>query len=116
MKKSLSLFLLILMAFSLNACNAHTEPEESEPVLEEVVDNQMQLQIGDYIFTATLADNTSAEALRKMLEAGPITIDMHDYGNMEKVGSLGSSLPRNDEQITATFGDLILYQRSAWKR
>ena len=29
---------------------------------------------------------------------------------MEKVGSLGASLPRNDEQITAKPGDLILYQ------
>lgn len=43
-------------------------------------------------------------------------LQIGDYGNMEKVGSLSSSLPRNDEQITATFGDLILYQRSAWKR
>ncbi|MDD5928699.1 MAG: hypothetical protein PUC37_02740 [Spirochaetales bacterium] len=24
---------------------------------------------------------------------------MHDYGNFEKVGSLGTRLPRNDEQI-----------------
>ncbi len=30
-------------------------------------------------------------------------------GNMEKIGSLGTSLPRNDEQITTEPGDLILY-------
>ena len=29
---------------------------------------------------------------------------------MKKVGSLGTSLPRNDEQITTTAGDIILYQ------
>ena len=33
-----------------------------------------------------------------------------DYGNMEKVGSIGTGLPRNDEQITTGAGDIILYQ------
>jgi hypothetical protein len=32
---------------------------------------------------------------------------------MEKVGDLGTSLPRNDEQITTEPGDLILYQGNA---
>ena len=32
------------------------------------------------------------------------------YGNMEKVGPLGTSLPTNDEQITTQAGDIILYQ------
>ena len=35
---------------------------------------------------------------------------MHDYGSLEKVGSLPWSLPRNDEQITTEPGDIILYQ------
>lgn len=34
---------------------------------------------------------------------------MSDYGNMEKVGDLPQSLPRNDEQISTVPGDLILY-------
>jgi hypothetical protein len=74
----------------------------------------MKLQIGEYLFRATLADNSSAKALREMLEEGPITIDMRDYGNMEKVGSLGTTLPRNDEPITTEPGDLILYQGNAF--
>ena len=32
-----------------------------------------------------------------------------DYGNFEKVGDLGITLPRNDETITTKEGDLILY-------
>ena len=32
------------------------------------------------------------------------------YGNFEKVGPLGTKLPRNDTQITTQAGDIILYQ------
>ena len=74
----------------------------------------MMLQVGKYIFMATLADNSSAKALKEMLEEGPITINMRDYANMEKGGSLGTNLPRNDEQITTEPGDLILYQGNAF--
>ena len=35
---------------------------------------------------------------------------MHDYGSFEKVGPLGTTIPRNDEDITTTPGDVILYQ------
>lgn len=61
-------------------------------------------------YTATLADNSSARALIRLLEKSDISIEMQDYANMEKVGPLGSTLPRNDEQITTVCGDLILYQ------
>ena len=60
--------------------------------------------------TATLADNSSATAFYQLLEKGPVTVDMHDYGSFEKVGPLGTTLPRNDTQITTTAGDIILYQ------
>ena len=60
--------------------------------------------------TATLNDNSSSRALVEFLEKGSITIDMHDYGNFEKVGSLPTSFPRNDTQITTEPGDIILYQ------
>lgn len=39
-----------------------------------------------------------------------LTVDMSDYGNFEKVGSLGQSLPTNDQSITTQPGDVILYQ------
>ena len=56
------------------------------------------------------AENSSADAFLDHLKAGDVTVDMHDYGSFEKVGSLGTSLPRNDEQITTEPGDVILYQ------
>ena len=39
-----------------------------------------------------------------------LTVDMHDYGNFEKVGDLPWELPANDEKITTKPGDIILYQ------
>ena len=65
---------------------------------------------GNHILTATLADNSSAKAFAELLSKGPVTVDMQDYGNFEKVGDLPSSLPRNDTSITTEPGDIILYQ------
>lgn len=75
--------------------------------------NQMNIKIGEYTLKATLAENSSVDALKEVLAKGPITIDMRDYANMEKVGPLGMDLPRNDTQITTQAGDIILYQGSA---
>lgn len=73
----------------------------------------MNLQIGDTTLTATLADNSSVTELVKALSQGSITVEMRDYGNMEKVGSFGRSFPRNDQSITTEPGDIILYQGNA---
>ncbi len=71
---------------------------------------QIKSDSGSYTLTATLVNNSSATAFYNFLKKAPVTVDMHDYGNFEKVGSLGTSLPRNDSQITAEAGDIILYQ------
>ena len=65
---------------------------------------------GNHTLTATLADNSSATAFYELLKKGPLTVKMSDYGSFEKVGSLGTTLPRNDIQITTSAGDIILYQ------
>lgn len=70
----------------------------------------MKITAGDTTFTATLAENSSAEALKELLAEGPLTINMSDYASMEKVGPIGTSLPSNDEQIDTGAGDIILYQ------
>lgn len=93
--------------------------EQTETTLPEGEDNmkttnQIVLTINGQELTATLAQNSSAEALKELLEEGPLTISMHDYGSMEKVGDIGTSLPTNDEQITTEAGDLILYMSSAF--
>ena len=72
--------------------------------------DMMKITAGDHTFTAVLADNSSADALKELLAEGPLTIDMRDYASMEKVGPIGTSLPTNDEQISTGAGDIILYQ------
>lgn len=75
-----------------------------------MTNNQITIKVWDKdTLTATLNENSSAKALLKLLESGPVTIDMHDYAGMEKVGSLPESLPRNDTYLTAQPGDLVLY-------
>lgn len=70
----------------------------------------IKLTINGLEYTATLEDNVSAKALKEHLSHGGICVDMKDYGDMEKVGSLSFFLPRNDKQIATAPGDLILYQ------
>lgn len=65
---------------------------------------------GEKSLTATFEDNSSATAFIDKLRSGNVTVKMQDYGNFEKVGSLGFDLPRNDTQITTIPGDVILYQ------
>lgn len=72
--------------------------------------DMMKITAGDHTFTAVLADNSSADALKELLAEGPLTIDMSDYASMEKVGPIRTSLPTNDEQISTGAGDIILYQ------
>ncbi len=89
-----------------------TKPNQDNSSAMEA--NKLNIQIGDHVLTATLVDNSSVDALKEALSEGPITVNMRDYGSMEKVGSLGMDLPRNDEQITTEAGDIILFQGSAF--
>lgn len=67
------------------------------------------IRVGDTEWTAELEDNSSAEALWGMVSEKPLTVRMDDYGGMEKVGDIGTSLPRNDRDTRTGPGDIILY-------
>ena len=73
------------------------------------MENRIDIEVNGQLRTAVLSQNDSARAFRELLAQGPVTVDMHDYGNFEKVGDLGTSLPCSDTQITTTPGDIILY-------
>lgn len=74
-----------------------------------MTDDRFRIEARGKSMTASFADNTSAEAFRALLAEAPLTVEMTDYGNFEKVGDLGHSLPTNDTRITTAPGDVILY-------
>jgi hypothetical protein len=128
MKKNV--FVLCILTIFIFSLSCSAEDKDADPAImpvddpalkdepRELTENEvnvrsMNIKIEDKVLTATLVDNSSVEALMNLLSEGPITVNMRDYGNMEKVGRLPQDLPRNDKQITAQPGDIILYQGSA---
>ena len=99
--------MILLAAMLLTTCSKDSE------VAAQTMEQKMYITIDDgQTLTATLADNTSAQALMGALKQAPITYEAHDYGDFEKVGPLGQSFPENNESITTEPGDIILYQGS----
>ena len=103
MKKLFLIPLMLLATLMLSAFAATVQAQQK-------VFNDNQNKTDMRTFTATLVDNSSTQALKEQLAKGNITVEMEDYANMEKVGSLGIRLPRNDRQTTTGPGDIILYQ------
>ena len=113
--KRLFAFLISVFLLASTACaNGTSSKGANSSDKGELSDMKISIQStsdsGKSELTATLVDNSSATAFYELLKKGPLTVDMHDYGNFEKVGPLGTTLPRNDTQITTTAGDIILYQ------
>ena len=80
-------------------------PAETSPT-EELT---MMLRIDNTEISVRWEDNESVEALKDLIREAPLTINMSMYGGFEQVGSLGTSLPRNDVQTTTEAGDIVLY-------
>ncbi|MCL1930877.1 MAG: cyclophilin-like fold protein, partial [Treponema sp.] len=80
--KKLTVLLIMALSCNLTVCAQGGSGNTS-------TGGTMKIIIGNRELTATLVQNSSTEALKELLRAGPITINMRDYGNMEKVGSFG---------------------------
>ena len=85
-----------------------TESEVSEAESEES-EKMLQMTIGETLVDVEWEDNGSVEALKELCQEGPLTIRMSMYGGFEQVGSVGQSLPRDDNQTTTQAGDIVLY-------
>ena len=73
------------------------------------VSKTLKLKINGREVPVTWESNESVAALSQLSSEG-LSVNMSMYGGFEQVGSLGSSLPRNDRQITTSYGDIVLYQ------
>lgn len=118
---------LLLAVLGLSGCGNGSSPADSAPPPSQSVTSEqessqsqdnsssqeepmLKITVGDQELLATFADNSSAEEFRDLLAQGSVTISMDDYGGFEKVGSLGTTLTRNDTRIATQPGDVILYQ------
>ena len=121
--KAVILTLLSCFILSLSACEKIPVPPEQKEQQEEQKQPEdngqqngnentqtmtMEITAGVKSITATLADNASAKALAEKLKSGSITVEMKANG-FEHYGPLGFSLERNDKQVTAVSGDIMLY-------
>ena len=72
--------------------------------------NKLKIVVGTKTFSATLLDNATATALKKML---PMTLEMIELNGNEKYVRLPSNLPANASNPgTIHAGDLLLYGSS----
>ena len=97
--KKTSIILIILSFLFLSGVNAQNN------------DNIIKLKVNGHIFDVKLENNPATKELVKKLESGNVCVNATDYGNFEKVGNLGFSLPANDENIKTEPGDIVLYQK-----
>lgn len=97
--------LLSLMATGLVASNnSMAQSNDNQPGYA------MTITANGHTMTATMHGNDATEALRQRLDDGGLTLRLSDYGDFEKVGALGFTLPRSDRQTTTQPGDIVLYQ------
>ena len=89
--------------------NEASGPYSSKSSLPEGTDRMFYAHVNGKVLKILAAENSSADAFLDLLKRGDVPVEMHDYGSFEKVGPLGTTLPRNDEQITTEPGDVILY-------
>ena len=97
MKKIILFILLGIMGFFL-FINFNEDKEK-----------KMKLEVNEYTFEIELENNTSAKAFKEYVSKEKRVLSLDDYGNFEKVGDLGTILPRNDKTLTTKEGDIILY-------
>jgi len=86
-----------------------TDKTDSSNVGENSM-NEFIIEVNGRDLIVKTENNSSTEALIEKLKDEDVVIDANEYGNFEKVGSLGFSLPTNNKQITTKAGDVVLYQ------
>ena len=106
MKRLVLHIYIMFMALTAMACQSN----EVEATPSDKSASTMNITINGKTVSCQLVENSSTRALLAQLEKGNITYEADDYGNFEKVGYIGFNLPQNNENITTTAGDVILYQ------
>lgn len=114
--KRLLVIILIMSVIVLCGCGQTTDTEtttEETTGITQSTDNkpegEISMSIDDTDVTVVWEDNESVMALKEFIADKPLVIDASAYGGFEQVGSLGTTLPSDDEQIQTKAGDIMLY-------
>lgn len=94
---------------STSSSDAVVPEQESESEESAEMGTDLRMMIGDNTVAVQWVENEAVDALIELVKDGPLTVQMSMYGGFEQVGSLGTSLPRNDVQTTTRAGDIVLY-------
>ncbi len=101
---------IFALALALLLFPGYGSAQEAETDAAEGTERMFYAHVNGSVLSVSAEDNSSADAFLDLLKAGDVQVNMHDYGGFEKVGDLGTELPRNDSRITTEPGDVILYQ------
>ncbi len=99
----------VILQTERGGTDAATEWKDTERTTNGETGVIMNMRIGDTAVAVEWEDNGSVRALKDLCKKGPLTVTTSLYGGFEQVGSLGTSLPRNDVRTTAQAGDIFLY-------
>ena len=96
------------LVFTLALAFAWPRSLAAQPVEnEQSMGNEITIRIGDKSFAATLADNATATAFKKLL---PLSVTMTELNGNEKLFRLPGTLPaRASTPSSIQTGDLMLY-------
>ncbi|MBR1757613.1 MAG: hypothetical protein IJ744_02645 [Lachnospiraceae bacterium] len=83
--------------------------DASEETEEETAVPELKMKINGQELTVIWEENESVDALLSLALDSPVIVEMSMYGGFEQVGSLGTSIARDDVKITTQAGDIVLY-------
>lgn len=119
---SLSILLTLTITYCFASCGNDDSPvlnetEVTPPVTNpsdgstNITTNKMKITVGNSVFNVTLSDNPSVTAFKSLL---PLTLNMNELNNNEKVFQLQTSLPTNASPGgNIQVGDFMLYGNNA---
>ena len=94
---------------SVENVKAWVDTEIIPYVEENMKGKALTLKIDGTFVTVEWEKNDAILALSERIKDAPLTVQMSMYGGFEQVGSLGTSLPREDQETTTSAGDIVLY-------
>lgn len=137
MRKFLSMFVLMGMISTLAGCAAQTAAESTQTLemetatasavqensamqddTEVIAENteektdSMKLYINEEEVPVRWENCTAVSELMEEAEKSDIIVEMSMYSTNEQVGSLGTDYTADDENMTTSNGDIVLYNSS----